>query len=121
MAAEGDLYAMDLPGFWMDVGQPPDYLTGMCLYLKYLSEKQPSTLTSGSKFVGPVLVHPSAKIGEDCKIGPNVVVGPNCVIGDGTRLQRCSILESTTVKPHAWISSAIIGWRCTVGAWARLE
>ena len=33
MAADGNLFAMDLKGFWMDVGQPKDYLTGMCLYL----------------------------------------------------------------------------------------
>ena len=28
MAADGDLYAYVLPGFWMDVGQPPDFLIG---------------------------------------------------------------------------------------------
>ena len=34
MAKEGELYAMELPGFWMDVGQPRDYLLGTCLYLQ---------------------------------------------------------------------------------------
>lgn len=28
MAQEGQLYAMELQGFWMDVGQPKDFLTG---------------------------------------------------------------------------------------------
>lgn len=28
MASDGALYAMDLVGFWMDVGQPKDFLTG---------------------------------------------------------------------------------------------
>jgi NDP-sugar pyrophosphorylase family protein len=28
MAHEGQLYAMELQGFWMDVGQPRDFLTG---------------------------------------------------------------------------------------------
>lgn len=28
MAGDGQLYAMDLQGFWMDVGQPKDFLTG---------------------------------------------------------------------------------------------
>ena len=27
-AEEGDLYCMELQGFWMDVGQPADFLTG---------------------------------------------------------------------------------------------
>lgn len=33
MAQDGELYAMELPGFWMDVGQPKDFLTGKCLYI----------------------------------------------------------------------------------------
>lgn len=37
MAHEGQLYAMELQGFWMDVGQPRDFLTGcyqsMCMQL----------------------------------------------------------------------------------------
>lgn len=70
---------------------------------------------SGPQFVGNVLVDPSAKIGQNCKIGPDVVIGPNVVVGEGTRLQRCTLMESSIVKPHAWIQSAIIGWRCTVG------
>lgn len=28
MAQEGELYALELQGFWMDVGQPKDFLTG---------------------------------------------------------------------------------------------
>jgi mannose-1-phosphate guanylyltransferase len=28
MAKEKDLYAMTLEGFWMDIGQPKDYLLG---------------------------------------------------------------------------------------------
>lgn len=29
MSIEKQLYAMELEGFWMDVGQPRDFLTGM--------------------------------------------------------------------------------------------
>lgn len=102
------------------VSRHQDYLIGMCLYLKWASDKNPDSLATGPGFVGPVLVHPSAKIGQNCKIGPNVVIGPNCVVGDGARLQRCTMLESSSIKPHAWVNSAIIGWRCTVGAWVRV-
>lgn len=34
MAAAGQLYAMELSGFWMDVGQPKDFLTGKKLEKK---------------------------------------------------------------------------------------
>jgi mannose-1-phosphate guanylyltransferase len=72
MAADKTLHAMELPGFWMDVGQPKDYLTGTGLYLTSVLKKDPKSLTTGPGFIGNVLVHPSARIGPDCKIGPNV-------------------------------------------------
>ena len=28
MADEGNLYSLALPGYWMDIGQPKDYLIG---------------------------------------------------------------------------------------------
>ena len=36
---DGGLYAFTLPGYWMDVGQPKDYLTGQS------QSKKPNTLT----------------------------------------------------------------------------
>lgn len=43
-------------GFWMDVGQPKDFLTGMCLYLTSLKQQNPDQLYTGSGGVGNVLV-----------------------------------------------------------------
>ena len=55
MARDEQLHCMELEGFWMDVGQPKDFLTGMCLYLNFLREKaQP--LASGPCIVGNVIV-----------------------------------------------------------------
>ncbi|KAK6851250.1 Mannose-1-phosphate guanyltransferase [Apiospora arundinis] len=121
---EGQLHSFDLEGFWMDVGQPKDFLTGTCLYLSSLAKKQPKLLVSPSEsyvYGGNVMVDPSAKIGKNCRIGPNVVIGKDCVIGDGVRLQRCTLLPGSKVKDHAWVKSTIVGWNSTVGKWARLE
>ncbi|KAK7991850.1 mannose-1-phosphate guanyltransferase [Apiospora sp. TS-2023a] len=121
---EGQLHSFDLEGFWMDVGQPKDFLTGTCLYLSSLAKKNPKLLVSPSEsyvYGGNVMVDPSAKIGKNCRIGPNVVIGPGCVIGDGVRLQRCTLLPNSKVKDHAWVKSTIVGWNSTVGKWARLE
>ncbi len=49
------------------------------------------------------------------------MIGENAVVGDGVRLKRCTLLEGVVVKQHAWVDSAIIGWKSTVGAWARIE
>lgn len=122
MAADSQLHSFTLEGFWMDVGQPKDFLTGTCLYLTNVNKINPGSLAnpnSGYVHGGNVLVDPTAKIGKDCRIGPNVVIGPGVVIGDGVRLQRCVLLEGSSVKDHAWIKNTIVGWHSTIGRWVR--
>ncbi|KAL5013535.1 hypothetical protein ScPMuIL_007805 [Solemya velum] len=121
MAEDSHLFAMELQGFWMDVGQPKDFLTGMCLYLTSLRHKTPNLLYQEPGTVGNVLVDPSAKIGKNCRIGPNVTVGPGCVIEDGVCIKRCTVLRGAHIKSHSWLESCIIGWKCTVGRWVRME
>jgi len=124
MTKDGQLHSFDLDGFWMDVGQPKDFLSGTCLYLASLAKNQPKKLANPSEeyvYGGNVMIDSTAKVGKNCRIGPNVVIGPGCVVGDGVRLQRCVLLEDSKVKDHAWVKSTIIGWRSTVGRWARLE
>lgn len=121
---DGKLHSFDLEGFWMDVGQPKDFLTGTCLYLSSLTKKGSKLLAPLSEpyvYGGNVMVDETAKIGKNCRIGPNVVIGKGVVIGDGVRLQRCTLLPGCKVKDHAWIKSTIVGWNSSVGKWARLE
>ncbi|KAL6580312.1 cytochrome c1 [Orobanche minor] len=121
IAAEKKLYAMVLPGFWMDIGQPRDYITGLRLYLNSLRKQSPSKLSSGTHIIGNVLVDESAKIGAGCLIGPDVAIGPGSVVESGVRLSRCTVMRGVCIKKHACISSSIIGWHSTVGQWARVE
>ncbi|KAF3902646.1 hypothetical protein ABW20_dc0103432 [Dactylellina cionopaga] len=124
MTKDGQLHSFDLDGFWMDVGQPKDFLSGTCLFLSSLAKKGSKLLTPSTQtFVhgGNVMIDPTAKIGNNCRIGPNVTIGPNVVVGDGVRIQRSVILEGSRIKDHAWIKSTIVGWHGTVGKWARLE
>ncbi|KAJ8974283.1 hypothetical protein NQ317_013172 [Molorchus minor] len=121
IAADRHLYAFELQGFWMDVGQPKDFLTGMCLYLKHLRTSNPAKLYKGCGVVGNVLVDPTAKIGTNCQIGPNVIIGPGVVIEDGVCIKRSTILEGVTIRSNSWLESCIIGWRCSVGRWVRME
>jgi len=124
MVEDTQLHSFDLDGFWMDVGQPKDFLTGTCLYLSSLTKRGSKLLTPPSESYvhgGNVLIDRSAKIGKNCRIGPNVTIGPGVVVGDGVRLQRCVLLKGSKVKDHAWVKSTIVGWNSTVGKWARLE
>ncbi|XP_072136826.1 mannose-1-phosphate guanylyltransferase catalytic subunit beta isoform X1 [Mobula birostris] len=121
MAQDGQLYAMELQGFWMDIGQPKDFLTGMCMYLQSLRHKAPDRLHQGPGIVGNVLVDPSARIGEKCSIGPNVTIGPGVVVEDGVRIKRCTVLKGSRIRSHSWLESCIIGWNSDVGQWVRME
>jgi len=121
MASDGELFCIELKGYWMDVGQPADYLTGMCLYLNSLREKTSNELATGPSIVGNVLMHPTAKIGNNCRIGPDVTIGPDVVLEDGVCIKRSTVLEGARIKQHSWMESCIIGWKCSVGQWVRME
>uniref|UniRef100_A0A3B3ZV22 mannose-1-phosphate guanylyltransferase n=1 Tax=Periophthalmus magnuspinnatus TaxID=409849 RepID=A0A3B3ZV22_9GOBI len=108
-------------GFWMDIGQPKDFLTGMCMYLQSLRQHSPERLHTGPGFHGNVLVDPSAVIGQNCSIGPNVSIGPGVVVEDGVRIKRCTLLKGARVRSHSWLESCIVGWSCSVGQWVRME
>jgi mannose-1-phosphate guanylyltransferase len=45
MVQDNQLHSFDLEGFWMDVGQPKDFLSGTCLYLSSLTKRGCKTLT----------------------------------------------------------------------------
>lgn len=122
MAAEKELYRMVLPGFWMDIGQPKDYLTGQVLKLESLKQNSPTDLAYGDNIVGNVMISTTGvEIGKGCLIGPDVVIGPNVKIGDGVRLQRCAILDNCRLGNYCYVNDAIIGWNSSVGNWARVQ
>jgi len=57
MAADNQLYCMELNDFWMDIGQPKDFLKGMCMYLTSLKKRNPEKLVNDTcNIVGNVLV-----------------------------------------------------------------
>ncbi|KJH43460.1 mannose-1-phosphate guanylyltransferase [Dictyocaulus viviparus] len=121
MAECGTLFAFVLSGFWMDVGQPKDFLKGMSLFLDHKRRTEPAMLTKGESIQGNVLVDDSAVIGNNCRIGPNVVIGPRVLIEDGVCLRDCTILSDSVVRTHSWINQSIIGRKCSIGRWVRIE
>jgi mannose-1-phosphate guanylyltransferase len=121
IARDQRLYAFTLPGYWMDVGQPKDYLTGLQLHLDSLSHRHPEQLAKGPEFIGNNIVHPTAKIGKDCAIGPNVSIGIECEIGDGVRIRDSVLLHRVKVHNYARMADSIVGWGSSLGKWSRLE
>lgn len=122
IAEDKKLYSMVLKGYWMDIGQPKDYLTGMVLHLAYVCKTDASSLATGPcTITGNVLIDPSAKVAADAILGPDVVVGPNVVIESGARVQRTTLLGGATVRAHACVSSSLIGWSSVIGSHAHVH
>lgn len=90
MANDEVLYQFPLEGFWMDIGQPKDYLIGQALYIKRQKEL-------GNEMENNSIIHESAEIGEGSEIGPNVVIGPDVKIGQCCKIQNATILAGTKV------------------------
>jgi len=121
VAQEDKLRAMVLEGYWMDVGQPKDYLQGLDLYLGGLRARESPLLSRHPAVVGNAVIDESASIGEGCVIGPNACIGKDCVIEDGVCLRNCMVFPGSTIGKHSCVTKSIIGWRSKVGQWARLE
>jgi len=123
MASSQQLYAYELKGYWMDIGQPKDFLTGMCLYLQSEGQKPDTKLKfkGGAGIVGNVLMDESVKVGSNCRIGPNVTIGKDVVIEDGVCIKRCTVLSGSRIGSHSWLDNCIVGWKCKIGQWVRME
>uniref|UniRef100_A0A914Q2G6 Nucleotidyl transferase domain-containing protein n=1 Tax=Panagrolaimus davidi TaxID=227884 RepID=A0A914Q2G6_9BILA len=117
MCETSNLYAFVLKGYWMDVGQPIDFLKGTQLYL----DNQTTTTPSTSNLIPPVLIHESVKIPSKAVIGPHVVIAENVIIEEGVRIKNSTILPNTILKQHCFINTSIIGRKCIIGQWVRIE
>ncbi|AYU78883.1 GDP-mannose pyrophosphorylase [Leishmania donovani] len=132
MAAEGQLYAFNLEGFWMDVGQPKDYILGMTKFIPSLvhGNRETEQLHTeavehqrGGRFtvIGASLIDPSAKIGDGAVIGPYASIGANCVIGESCRIDNAAILENSKVGKGTMVSRSIVGWNNRIGSWCHIK
>nr|KAF6474227.1 GDP-mannose pyrophosphorylase B [Rousettus aegyptiacus] len=82
-------------------------------------------INAGMYILSPAVLRriqdPSARIGQNCSIGPNVSLGPGVVVEDGVCIRRCTVLRDAHISSHSWLESCIVGWRCRVGQWVRME
>lgn len=111
---------MVLPGYWMDIGQPHDYLSGQTLYLKSQRELNQGALASGDNIKGNVIIDDSATIDDSAVIGPNVVIGPNCSVGAGSRISNSTLLAGSKVDTYSYMDGSILGWKSSIGKWCRV-
>ncbi|KFG25659.1 uncharacterized protein NESG_01638 [Nematocida ausubeli] len=99
--------AFDLKGFWMDIGQPKDYVTGNILYHENNKEC--------------IMIDKTAKISATAVIGKNTTIGPNVEIEDGVEIENSIVFDGACIQKNSLIVNSIIGWGACVGRWSRIE
>ncbi|KAJ8479292.1 hypothetical protein OPV22_023019 [Ensete ventricosum] len=126
LAGKKKLYTYETVDFWEQIKTPGMSLRCSGLYLSQFRQTAPHLLATGDgtrspSITGDVLIHPSAKVHVTAKIGPNVSVSANARVGAGVRLIGCIILDDVDIKENAVVINSIVGWKSSIGRWARVQ
>lgn len=126
LAGKKQLYTYETMDFWEQIKTPGMSLKCSSLYLALFKITSPQLLASGNgitsaTIAGDVYIHPSAKVHPTAKIGPNVSISANVHVGAGVRLISCIVLDDVEIKENAVVLNSIIGWKSSLGRWARVQ
>ncbi|KAK7836813.1 mannose-1-phosphate guanyltransferase alpha-a [Quercus suber] len=126
LAGKKQLYTYETMDFWVQIKTPGISLKCSALYLAQFRLTSPHLLAGGdgtksATVIGDVYVHPSAKVHPTAKIGPNVSISANVRVGAGVRLIGCIVLDDVEIQENAVIINSIVGWKSSLGKWARAD
>uniref|UniRef100_A0AC35FIW7 Nucleotidyl transferase domain-containing protein n=1 Tax=Panagrolaimus sp. PS1159 TaxID=55785 RepID=A0AC35FIW7_9BILA len=122
MASNGSLHAFHTTRWWSQTKTAAAALYANRHYLRLYRERYPERLCSkGAKIEGDVFIDPSATVHPTAVLGPNVSIGGGVKIGAGVRIRESIVLPDCILEEHCIILNSVIGWRSTVGLWARVE
>ena len=107
MVADGTLYALQDPCYWIDAGTPATYLEVQL------------DLLSGRRGTPEPGVHPTARVHADAVVECSVI-GPDVVVDAGAVVRSSVVLAGAHVGAHARLDHAIVADRAVVGTGAVL-
>jgi mannose-1-phosphate guanylyltransferase len=117
LAAEGSVYGIALPGYWLDVGTPESYLQAHRDVLERIFSTQVGDAL-GADFT---LVDDTADVHPRAKLVPPVYVGPGAVVEEGARLGSLAVLGAgARLARGGVVENAIVGARTSVGEGASI-
>jgi mannose-1-phosphate guanylyltransferase len=131
LVGEG-LYALPLPGYWMDIGTPERYLQATWDILELNVETElgqrldtegrlidaDAYVDEGAAVTGPALIEAGARIGPEAIVGPRTVVGASCEVGAQATVSSSVLLEDCRVGEGATVRGSIAGAGAQVSAGA---
>ena len=112
LAAEGSVYGIALPGYWLDVGTPESYLQAH----RDVLERIFSTEIGDALGADFTLVDETAEVMPPRRLVPPVYVGPGAVVEAGARLGSLAVLGAgARLAEGGVVENAVVGARTTVG------
>jgi bifunctional UDP-N-acetylglucosamine pyrophosphorylase/glucosamine-1-phosphate N-acetyltransferase len=123
--------AVEVGGFWLDMGMPWQLFSANEFLLSKLQEKRGKM--EDCKVRGKLIMEKGAEIydsvvegnvylGEGARVGPHAYirgttsVGKECDIGDSTTLKNAILFDHVNAKHLTYIGDSIIGSNCNFGA-----
>jgi mannose-1-phosphate guanylyltransferase len=112
LAAEGSVYGIALPGYWLDVGTPESYLQAH----RDVLERIFSTRVGDALGADFTLVDESAAVHPGAKLVPPVYVGPGAIVEEGARLGSLAVLGAgARLAARGVVESAVVGAHTRIG------
>eukprot|EP00889_Picochlorum_renovo_P005610 jgi/Picre1/32640/NNA_007986.t1 len=120
VAADKKLYATELDGYWMDVGQPQDYLTGLALHLASKKRKRSEELAQGDNIEGNVIIDSPARLARAARLVQTSLL---VRVRDWRWCSFIKLCPAASCQGEELFScgDSILGWGTQVGRWARIE
>ena len=130
LAAEGSVYGIALPGYWLDVGTPESYLqahrdvlersfrteVGDALGTDFTLVDPSADVHPEARLVPPVYVGPGAVVERGARVGSLAVVGEGSRLGEGTVVENAVVGARTTLAERCVLTGSIVGDDAQLGA-----
>jgi mannose-1-phosphate guanylyltransferase len=112
LAAEGSVFGIALPGYWLDVGTPESYLQAH----RDVLERIFTTRVGEALGADFTLVDESAEVHARARLVPPVYVGPGAVVEEGARLGSLAVLGAgARLAARGVVENAVVGARTRIG------
>jgi mannose-1-phosphate guanylyltransferase len=111
LVEEGTLYALALPGYWLDVGTPASYLQAHFDLLNRrggLEVDPTAEIGPETVLVPPLQIGAGAQIQRDARIGPCVALGPDSQVGRRGAVRFSAVLAKAQIAAGARIARTIV-------------